>query len=216
MWWSLTLALCVAQTPGLEVRLSGVAKNAKGGAVLLVNGAPVYIEHLAEWPAALVDTRVDASGELVDLAYLPEHVTAEPGALSQGTTAGTTQRVLRHAKWAAPPPPPPKPVPSGLSLRPTQRVGVMFAGLTVVLGGTALGLGLSANADARALELADDPAREARMRTKRTFTGVLGGLAGATLIAAIVCLALPPQKAAVAPVISVTPAGAMVGLSAWF
>ena len=79
---SLVLALCLSQSPGLEVRLTGVAKNAKGGAVLLVNGAPVYLEKLAAWPPEVLDTAVEASGELVDVAVLPEATTSESGELA--------------------------------------------------------------------------------------------------------------------------------------
>lgn len=210
---SLALTLCLSQQPGLEVRLTGLAKNAKGGAVLLVNGAPVYLEHLAQWPAAALDTQVEASGELVDLALLPEATTAENGEVSQGTTPGTTQRVLRHPQWKTLAPV--KPPETGITLRPTQRAGALLAGLAVVLGGAALGVGLSANADARLLKTTPDPARESVRQRKLVATGVLAGAAGASAIAAIILLVLPAPKG-VTPVVSVLPGGGTVGLLAWF
>ncbi len=206
------LVWIVSQTPGIQVQLTGVAKNAKGGAVLLVNGAPVYIEHLAEWPAGIVDTQLAASGELVDFAYLPQSTTSENGEVSQGTQAGATQRVLRRAQWKSLAPPPP----TGITLRPTQRVGALLAGVTVVLAGVAVGVGLSANVDAKALKTLPDAAREVRMRDKTIATGILAGFAGASLIAAIVLLALPPDKLTVVPAVNATSSGATVGFITWF
>lgn len=210
---SLALAVCLSQMPGLEVRLTGVAKDAKSGAVLLVNGAPVYLEHVAQWPAGLLDTQVEVSGELVDVALLPEATTAGNGEVSQGTQPGATQRVLRHPQWKALTPV--KPLETGLTLRPTQRVGALLAGLAVVMGGVSLGLGLSANADARLLKTTPDAARAALLQRKTVGTGILAGAAGAAAIAAIILLALPAPKH-VAPVVALQPGGGMVGLAAWF
>lgn len=206
---SLVLALCLSQSPGLEVRLTGVAKNAKGGAVLLVNGAPVYLEKLATWPPEVLDTQVEASGELVDLAVLPEATTSENGEIAQGTAPGTTQRVLRHPQWHSLAPV--KPPETGITLRPTQRAGALLAGLAVVLGGVSLGIGLSARADVKA----NDPALQAGLERKYVATGVLAGVAGASAIAALVLLVIPAPKN-VAPVAMVLPGGGMVGVVTWF
>jgi len=206
------LVWIVSQTPGIEVKLTGVAKNAKGGAVLLVNGSPVYVENLAEWPAGIIDTQVEASGELVDFAYLPESSTSENGEISQGTQAGSTQRVLRRAQWRSLAPPPN----TGIKLEPTQRAGALLAGVAVVLGGAAVGVGLSANADAKALKTTPDAAREMRMRNKTIATGILAGVAGASLIAAIVLLVIPPEKTNVVPTVTMSSSGATVGFITWF
>lgn len=51
---------------GKRVRLTGVARNAKGGAVLLVERATVYVDGLAAWPQDAVGKKVSVGGQLVD------------------------------------------------------------------------------------------------------------------------------------------------------
>lgn len=84
---------------GTQVRLVGIAENAKGGAVVLVGNTPVYIVGKDSWPEALRTKRVSLGGRLVNEKYLPEATVSPKGELSQGT-AGGTQTVLRDATEA--------------------------------------------------------------------------------------------------------------------
>lgn len=72
--------------------LRGVAKNAKAGAVLLVDGSDmvVYLEGLSEWPEALLDQRVEARGRLVEEKFIPDPGPDEHGAYSQGAEGAQT------------------------------------------------------------------------------------------------------------------------------
>ncbi|MBE2252792.1 MAG: hypothetical protein IAE78_24890 [Myxococcus sp.] len=81
---------------GKHVRLVGVAQNAKGGAVVLVNGSPVYVAGKSEWPEALRGKRVSLGGRLAKESYLPEATVSPRGEVSQGTSGGA-QTVLRDA-----------------------------------------------------------------------------------------------------------------------
>lgn len=82
-----------------RVRLVGVAKNAKGGAVLLVEKSPVYVAGLAAWPADALDAQVAVGGQLEQRALLPEATRNAKGEISQGTTGGSTQLVMDAPKW---------------------------------------------------------------------------------------------------------------------
>lgn len=78
--------------------LVGTAENAKGGAVLLVDDTPVYVEGLAEWPDALLHTKVKATGVRTRKQVLPEATVDATGAISQGAVG--QQDVLERATWA--------------------------------------------------------------------------------------------------------------------
>lgn len=83
---------------GRTVELSGVAQNAKGGAVLLTDrGEAVYIERLESWPDAVFRKRVKAKGRLVEKKFIQDPVVAGDGAVSQG--AYGSQTVLEDAAW---------------------------------------------------------------------------------------------------------------------
>ena len=85
---------------GRGVRLAGVARNAKGGAVLIAdNRQAVYISGLDTWPAALLDQRVVVTGALARERYLPEATQDASGARTAGTS-GDKQLVLRDANWS--------------------------------------------------------------------------------------------------------------------
>lgn len=73
---------------GKPVRLVGLAENAKGGAVVLVDGSPVYVAKLDAWPAELSKKRVGLGGRLVNTKYLPEATVNAKGEISQGTAPG--------------------------------------------------------------------------------------------------------------------------------
>lgn len=79
------------------VRLRGLAKNAKAGAVLLVAGEPIYVAGLDAWPSELLDREIEASGQLVERKQIPDPV-APDGSIAQG--AWGTQKVLEHPSYA--------------------------------------------------------------------------------------------------------------------
>lgn len=71
---------------GSAVTLRGTARDAKGGAVLvLASGEPIYLRGLHAWPQAVQGKAVQVSGVLKKEQYLPEAVTTPGGAVSQGT-----------------------------------------------------------------------------------------------------------------------------------
>lgn len=82
---------------GKRVRLSGVARDAKGGAVLLVNDEPVYLAGVESWPEAADKKRVAVGGTLVSKQYLPEAKRDAKGAISQGAVGAQT--VLENPVW---------------------------------------------------------------------------------------------------------------------
>ncbi len=75
--------------------LIGTAKNAKAGAVLLVDKNPIYIEGLAEWSEELLDKQVQATGRLVQEKFIPDPGPDEHGAYSQGAIG--PQSVLKES-----------------------------------------------------------------------------------------------------------------------
>jgi len=83
---------------GKRVRLSGVARDAKGGAVLLVDGSPVYLQALESWPSHANGKVVSVGGTLVSKEYLPKATRDAKGAISQGTEGGD-QLVFESPTW---------------------------------------------------------------------------------------------------------------------
>lgn len=94
---------------GRRVRLSGIAREAKGGAVILVDAQPLYLQGVDGWPAGVNGKRVIAVGTVVTRQHLPEAKRDAKGAVSQGAVG--TQYVLEAPTWvpAEPPAPPPEP-----------------------------------------------------------------------------------------------------------
>lgn len=82
---------------GKRVRLVGTARDAKGGAVLLVNNAPLYLAGLDAWPMVANGKQVAVGGKLVDKQYLPEAKKDAKGAISQGAVG--SQWVLEAPTW---------------------------------------------------------------------------------------------------------------------
>ncbi len=82
---------------GQHLRLSGVARNAKGGAVLMVGKSPLYLEGLQSWPAEAEGKRVAVGATVIDKQYLPEATRNAKGEWTQGATG--TQLVLESATW---------------------------------------------------------------------------------------------------------------------
>jgi hypothetical protein len=80
-----------------RVRLVGTARDAKGGAVLLINNAPVYLAGLESWPTVASGKQVAVGGTLVDKQHLPEAKRDAKGAISQGAVG--SQLVLEAPTW---------------------------------------------------------------------------------------------------------------------
>jgi hypothetical protein len=80
-----------------RVRVSGLAQNAKGGAVLIIDGSPYYLERLDAWPAEVVGKLVGVSGKVVDKQYLPQGGKNAKGEYEQG--AEGSQSVIESPTW---------------------------------------------------------------------------------------------------------------------
>jgi hypothetical protein len=80
-----------------RVRLSGVARDAKGGAIVLVHDLRIYLAALEAWPRAIEGKTVAVGGRLVEKQYLPQATRNEKGEISQG--AAGNQYVLESPTW---------------------------------------------------------------------------------------------------------------------
>lgn len=87
--------MTLEQQVNRQVELVGKAANAKGGAVVLVDGQPVYLEGVESWPDEALDTEVTVGGKLVSKQYLPE---ADDGAEKTAGAHGP-QWVLEEPDW---------------------------------------------------------------------------------------------------------------------
>jgi hypothetical protein len=87
----------ISKLVGTRVRLSGIARDAKGGAVLLINDSPLYLAGLESWPSAVQGKQVAVGGKLVDKQYLPQATRNAKGEVSQG--AEGSQLVLEAPAW---------------------------------------------------------------------------------------------------------------------
>lgn len=65
-------ARALASLANRTVRLVGLADDAKAGAVLMVDGAPVYVDGRGDWPPALKGKRVALGGRLIQREFLPK------------------------------------------------------------------------------------------------------------------------------------------------
>lgn len=82
---------------GQEVKLKGVAKNAKGCAVLVTdNKEVVYVRDLLEWSDDILNKRITVQGELKESKLILDPQIDEDGAISQG--AYGMQLVLENLK----------------------------------------------------------------------------------------------------------------------
>lgn len=83
--------------------LLGLARDAKGGAVLVTDtGDPVYLEGLDAWPPELLGKRVRATGRLAQKKYSPDPVVDKTGAISQGAEGMQTVLMGPHVLGEAP------------------------------------------------------------------------------------------------------------------
>ena len=84
---------------GQKVNLSGIAKDAKGGAVLITSeGHAIYIKGLDSWPSNILDKSISASGLLKEEKFIPDPRIDENGAISTG--AYGKQLVLENAQYS--------------------------------------------------------------------------------------------------------------------
>ncbi len=82
---------------GKKVELPGVAHDAKGGAILLVDDGPIYVRKLDSWPTAMRGKEVVVKGTLKSMKLIPSPERSPTGAISQG--AEGDQWVLEDATW---------------------------------------------------------------------------------------------------------------------
>ncbi|MFX0101718.1 MAG: hypothetical protein ACFFCS_19290 [Candidatus Hodarchaeota archaeon] len=82
---------------GQRASLIGVARNAKGGAVLVTeNDGPIYIIGLESWPDDTLGKTVRMEGILKEEKLIPDPVVDDDGAISQGAVG--MQLVLYESK----------------------------------------------------------------------------------------------------------------------
>ena len=87
-----------AAAPAAKTTLRGVARDAKGGAVVVTDRGPVYIAGLDAWPAALAGRTVEVTGVVRQMKHIPDPV--GPGnTVAQG--AWGEQTVIVEATWRA-------------------------------------------------------------------------------------------------------------------
>ena len=80
--------------------LTGVARDAKGGAVLVsADGGVLYIAGQSEWPDALHGLPVLVLGRAHREHHVPVAVRDASGAWSQGKTSGAPDDVIHDAVW---------------------------------------------------------------------------------------------------------------------
>lgn len=87
----------LAKLHGKHVELSGVAHDAKGGAILLVDNEPLYLRKLTAWPEALRGKPLVVKGTLKSMKLLPSPERGPKGEISQG--AEGSQWVLEDASF---------------------------------------------------------------------------------------------------------------------
>jgi hypothetical protein len=76
-----------------RVTLAGTAQNAAAGAIVSLDGRPVYVSDLPEWPPDLVGRAVEVTGTLV----------FRPAPAQEGPTVHqlSDSYELHHAVWSA-------------------------------------------------------------------------------------------------------------------
>jgi len=80
------------------VTLHGIARDAKGGAVLITaEKIPIYVEDIASWPPELHYKQITAIGVLKKKKFIPDPKIDKNGGISQGAIG--MQLVLERAKF---------------------------------------------------------------------------------------------------------------------
>jgi hypothetical protein len=83
---------------GAKTTVRGVARDAKGGAVVVTDGGPVYVIGLESWPKELAGRKVEVTGVVRQKKHLPDPV-GPKREIAQG--AWGDQRVIEGATWKA-------------------------------------------------------------------------------------------------------------------
>ncbi len=87
-----------SENMGKTVTLRGTARDAKGGAVLVLSSnEPIYVEALPSWPTGVLGKEVSVTGILREKKLIPDPYIAPDGGISQGAIG--TQTVLEKTKW---------------------------------------------------------------------------------------------------------------------
>ena len=82
-----------------DVTLLGLAKDAKGGAVIITtDNNVIYIKGLQSWSPDIADSLVSVSGLLKQEKIIPDPITDKNGAISTG--AFGEQFVIVNAKYS--------------------------------------------------------------------------------------------------------------------
>jgi len=84
---------------GQDVTLLGLAKDAKGGAVIITtDNNVIYIKGLQSWSPDMADSLVSVTGLLKREKIIPDPITEKDGAISTG--AFGEQLVIVNAKYS--------------------------------------------------------------------------------------------------------------------
>ncbi len=84
--------------PAAKTTIRGVARDAKGGAVVVTDGGPDYVLGLESWPSALAGRKVEVTGVVRQKKHIPDPV-GPRGEVAQG--AWGDQTVIEGATWKA-------------------------------------------------------------------------------------------------------------------
>lgn len=88
----------LAKLIGQKVTLSGIANNAKSGAVLnIVDEYVIYIKDFNDWPPELLNKKISVSGFLKLEKFIPDPKISKNGSISSGATGN--QFVLETIKY---------------------------------------------------------------------------------------------------------------------
>ena len=83
---------------GQKITIIGIAKDAKGGAVLLTSDkVPIYIKGLDSWSPELFNKQLKVTGMLKEEKFIPDPIIDENGSISTG--AYGDQLVLEDAEF---------------------------------------------------------------------------------------------------------------------
>ena len=88
----------IEKSIGQKITILGIAKDAKGGAILLTSEkVPIYIKGLDSWSPELYDKQLKVTGVLKEEKFIPDPVIDEDGSISTG--AYGNQLVLIDAEF---------------------------------------------------------------------------------------------------------------------
>ena len=88
----------IKKSLGQKITILGIAKDAKGGAVLLTSDKePIYIKGLDSWTPELFDKQLKVTGVLKEEKFIPDPIIDEDGSISTG--AYGNQLVLEDTEF---------------------------------------------------------------------------------------------------------------------